>query len=537
MTSFVVYECYSESVRFDVAKICVAAAIPFAIVSDCLASPSYSCYNRKRTRKKPPPSDREARIVYSLEMIDLCDNRPVVLVCDPISAIFFLELRAEVQYTSIGDVLLLDEPTDCISDVITEAHAKILMNAPAITVLMSATCPDFEVLPTAIAHLRTRLGDALRLLSVTSERITSPCTVVDAMGNAYAPHQVFRGSCGELHRLLLGHLHLQRLYSPRATRLLLCDLPASEKDAKDFVDELSARKACSAAGIREVALGALRLCTPSLQLWCDISEAYCAPMASLLCTSNAHLLPGVSFILSSDEDAQRSASLSPLSSLGGKLDKRLQQQAQQQARLARMRMHEDSGRDDSKQKEDRMSRQRELDARISAAPSQPLWPHWLCINTIEHMKAFARRGSCEPKMAQQIPLVPDDVLSHSCEALAVGLLCGLCTLHSSCGDRNLTLASQNLAENKSFSYLNGGRSSIFGVNLPCDRIILLFDAKSISAEEIVQCMGRCGRTGKFSKSEAMFASPALLEYVFHVYDGAPAPGACRMDKLIATYVS
>lgn len=537
MASYVVYECYSESVRFDVAKMCVAAAIPFAIFSDCLASPSYSCYSQKRTQKKQPPPEAEAKIAYSLELMDQCDNRPVVLVCDPISAIYLLQLRMDVQTTSLGDVLLLDEPTDCISEEITMAHANILANAPAMTVLMSATCPDFTILPAAIAHLRTRFGDALRLRSVTSNRITSPCTVVDARGNAYAPHRVYRRSCGELHTLLSQHLHLKRLYSPRAALQLVCDLPGSETEATEFVKELSALKACSSDSIREVALSILSACTPSLQLWGDISQTYCAPTTSLLCTTDAHLLPGVSFILSNDEDALREASLSPLSSLGEKLDKRLQQQAQERARMARMRMHEDSGRDDTKSKEDRLSRQRELDDIRGAASSQPLWPHWLCINTTEHMKVFARGGSCETKMAQQVPLVPNDVLSHSCEVLAIGLLCGFCTLHSSRGDRALTLASQILAENKSFSYLNGGRSSIFGVNLPCDRIILLFDSESVSPEEIVQCMGRCGRTGKFSRSEALFASSSLLEYVFHMYDGVSAMGACRIDRLLQTYVS
>ena len=46
-STFLCYSCYSENVRHDVARTCVAAALPFAIVTKDIACPSYACYHGK----------------------------------------------------------------------------------------------------------------------------------------------------------------------------------------------------------------------------------------------------------------------------------------------------------------------------------------------------------------------------------------------------------------------------------------------------------------------------------------------------------
>ena len=68
--------------------------------------------------------------------------------------------------------------------------------------------------------------------------------------------------------------------------------------------------------------------------------------------------------------------------------------------------------------------------------------------------------------------------------------------------------------NKAFTYVSGGRSAIYGVNLPCDRVIILLNADSVSTATLIQCLGRCGRTGKFTKSEVIFGDRGMLERVF-----------------------
>lgn len=86
------------------------------------------------------------------------------------------------------------------------------------------------------------------------------------------------------------------------------------------------------------------------------------------------------------------------------------------------------------------------------------------------------------------------------------------------GDQSLSLATQTLAEAKSASFLLGGRASVFGVNLPCDRVVLLFEGDRTSAETIVQCLGRCGRTGKYTRSEVLVGSVGLLRRIFQEPD-------------------
>lgn len=535
LRSYIVYECYSESVRFDVAKMCVAASIPFAIVSDCLASISNSCYHQKRPHKKTqPPQDAQERLSYSMSALAACDNRPAVLICDPVSAIAFLSMHQDEQLTGMGDVLILDEPTTCISESVTTAHARILACSPAITILMSATCPEFSSFPHLVSHLQQRYG-RLDLVSITSERISSPCTVVDARGQVYGPHRVFRGTCDELLQRLHKHIHLKRLYSPRAVLQLVNDIPPSESEVTAYIETRSAMDVLSTDSIRGMALKIISLCSSSLKLWCDISAQYVPPTPSLLCTTDAHLLQGVSFIISRDSDAMRHAALTPLSALGDKLDKRLHQRAVEQAQVSRSRCHEDS-KHGHNERSDRLTRLRETDEMLATVAYTPIWPSRLCVNTLEHLKAFARTSLYDSKRSQQVPLVPDDVLTQSCEALVVGLLCGFNTLQSTRSDRNLTLTAQNLAENKSFSYLNGNRTSIFGVNLPCDRVVLFFDVDDVCVEEIVQSLGRCGRTGKFSTSEALFSSYHLLEYLFLAYESFDPNAPCGMDEHIAKFI-
>lgn len=536
--SYVIYECYSESVRFDVAKMCVAASIPFAIMSDRIASPSFSCYHQKHPKHKPVPVDPGEHIAYSLHIMDLCDCRPAVLICDPASTIALLQHRAFENPDSVGDILLLDEPTASFNDSVTRAHASILSHAPAMTVLMSATCPALDSFKRTIGNIALRYPGELRTVTVSSSRIASPCTIVDAKGSVYAPHQVYRGSCGELVQLVTDNLHIRRLYSPRAVRLLLGDVPTSESDARTYISGLLVNDCRSFESIRTVGVRILTMCDPSLYLCQDIRARYQEVNGGLVCTTDAHLLPGVSIIMSSDSDIFRTESLLPLASEGGRLDKRLQRVAAQEAKASRARVHESVAhkREGKREQGDQISRAREATRQAEAIEISPIWPAELCINSAEHRQRFAPSSKLCPEFFKCTPIVPDDILNQSCEALVVGMLCGFCTLHSSSGDRASSIASLNLAESKSFSIISGDRSAIFGVNLPCDRVVILFKPRELSNEEMVQCMGRCGRTGKYARSEVMFGSLDLLESVLDI-DRIPRELADSSSNVLDALVS
>jgi len=512
--TYILYECYSESVRFDVAKTCVAAGVPFAILTSCLACPSFACYHGRAPKKSgAPPVDCEERLLYSLKLMDSCDIRPAVLVADPDSAIKFLRLRSSLQQRSLGDVLLFDEPTAGVSEAISEAHAGIMAAAPALTVLMSATLPPFEAFPDTVAHLGVQHGSSLRCVDVRSNRIVSPCTVVDAQGDVFGPHRLFAGGCGRLCDLAEQYLHLLRLFSPRAVAQLVADASAASPASAAEVEALSVADACSFAAIRRAAMRVLRACDPDLCLATNLST-YATPTLRTLCTTGSHLLPGTSILLSEDEDAARQEALMPLLAGSERLAKRIQAHAAELERLSRLRLHEGPGRRASKEKESQLDRMRAEDALRSDYAPPPLWPSRLCVNSLEHLGTFAKGKPFDAALTRAVPHVPEDVLETSCEELVEGLLCGLCSLNSTSGDQTLTLASQTMAEGQSFSFLSGGRSAIFGINLPCDRVVLLLRADRTSPESIVQCLGRCGRTGKFTKSEVLFGSVELLKLVF-----------------------
>ena len=529
--SYVLYECYSESVRFDVAKTCVAAGVPFAIVSNGMACPSFCCYHSKpRKAKDPTPPFGPERVSHSFRLLDACDVHPVVLVCDPASAIGLLEERRKSgQRGAVGDVLLLDEPTAGLDARTTRWHAEILSQIPAITVLMSATLPEFGALPTLVAHARKFFGPDLELRSVRSERIVSPCTVVDAQTSVYGPQRLFCGTCSELAALLRRHLHLLRLFSPRAVLQLVGDI--APKGAA-VLERLAPEDACDFHTIRGVALQLLDACAadalPLAGGWLE----YAPLELQLICTSDSHLFAGTSIVLSEDEDGVWRRSLPRLLEGADKLSKRLAAREAALSKAEKIRVHAHSGRRETqassicKERDSQVQRQRqEADMRADVAIPD-LWPAACCVNSAEHHSRYAPRGAArDPTSTRAVPAVPLDILHGSCEVLVEGMLSGLCTLHSKFADAAFSLAGLELAEARSFSFLSGGRSAVYGVNLPCDRVILALDASRTSPETLAQSMGRCGRTGKYTRSEVLFASRELLCKVFDAEALAAQGGA------------
>jgi hypothetical protein len=469
---FVVYVCYSESVRFDVAKMCAAAALPFAIVSQQLACPSYSCYNG-RAPKKPPAGDD--RMAYSLALLDKCDRQPAVLIADPDSAVAFLRRRQG------QDVLLFDEPNSDVSAAVSAAHEELTRCAPRVAVYMSATLPPLDAMDSS--------GKPVH--DVESTRIVSPCTVIDAAGKVFAPHRLFRDSPRRLCQLLDARIHLRRLYSPRALLQLLEDL--------DFPSEADAAEALSFEGIREQARALLERCDAMP----GVVEEYVAPAVPLLCTRGAGALPGTSLFVADDEDAFAREALAPLLESAERLSKRLASLQAERARFSKERPLVDA-------RASQTERLRAEDSLRSSQQASPLWPLALCVNTREHAARFG--AALAPEHLRSPPLVPEDIVESSCERLVEAALSGVCQLNSSRGDAAFSLVAQNMAEAKAFSFVVGGRSAIYGVNLPCDRVLVLLTRATSDA--LVQCLGRCGRTGKFTKSEVIFAQPQLAKQLF-----------------------
>ena len=149
-------------------------------------------------------------------------------------------------------------------------------------------------------------------------------------------------------------------------------------------------------------------------------------------------------------------------------------------------------------------------ARMSAESSEPvaIWPAKACVNTREHVSRFS--ASLAPHFYKTVPYVEDDILHSSNIDLVESLLCGIAILESPNMDASYAIASLDMAEAIAFSYVCAGRSMIYGVNIPSDRVIVDLTIDNCTPAILKQALGRAGRTGKFTRSEAVFTHLDVL---------------------------
>jgi len=498
--SFVVYVCYSESVRFDVAATCVAASIPFAILTHDIVSPSFSCYHGKAKKSKVPvPPSWPDRVLWSLKVMEQCDLCPAVLVADPQSAFHFLHERQQHKTALLGDILLFDEPTAAFDSELTRLYALLWRVAPPLSVLMSATLPAFDDMPNVLNVFRD-LYPSLELVDVSSERIMSPCTVRDASGAVFAPHRLFNGSLSALQMLLDENLHLQRLYSPGATAQLLQDFPQHGL-------ELHIRDALSFARLRQVAWDVMKAQLARDPATKCVRSAYALPDLTQACTVKASSYLGISMVLCGTEHEFRTEALAPLLVNSERLHRRLHRWLKQSA-CPVFRAHDGADRGTGALSQLERSRLEAQEAEKCDAPE--LWPSELCVNTAAHALRF--RAQLPSHALKQVPRLPTDVLETSNVDLVEAALAGVACLNARRGDRSLALASLQLAERQQFSFLSSGLEGIFGVNLPTTRVLILQNLTDPST--LIQALGRTGRTGKFRDSEVVFGHMGLLNLLF-----------------------
>jgi hypothetical protein len=543
--NFAVYACYSQSVRFDVARACVAAALPFAIVTDSVACPSFSCYSQRPPRRKTgPPSGSAERVEHSLNLLYQCDRVPSVLVCDTKSATEFLSFRCAGQLPDpylkapdqppagklpprrhLGDVLLFDEPTADVGPTAAGEHIALLAVAPPITVMMSATLPLLSDMPSIVEDMRRR-HPGLETIDVCSERVASPCTIVDAKGEVFAPHRVLRSPASVLCSILADNLHVRRLYSPRSVLQLVEDVEAlpeqSSRSALDVVEATSPMVAFSFDGLRDAASKIL-LALPRDLVLCGkaaaLAESYSVPVSEEMCTTGAWRYPGTTIVLSpGDPDAFWRKALAPLLRETEKLPKLLQtwraRKAEEKKRAdAAASRHQGSRKRDGRHEDEKLSPElgRLQQAAEAAEEASSPWPARSCVNTRAHSLLHAA-GKLAPVFFKAQPLVEEEVMDQSSLALTEALLSGVCPLNSAFADTQFALASIGMAEKSTspLTYLCGGNAAVYGVNLPCDRVLIRMEGYKTALSSLIQGMGRAGRTGKFTRSEVLFADRSAL---------------------------
>jgi len=475
----VIYACFSRPVRVDVCKHLVAASVPFAIVVGGVASPSYTCFHGKSVKpSSPPPLEAEKRAEWSLKLCARCDRFPVVLVCDLLSTACILRHRDT-------DVLLFDEPTAHLSETLQAQVRDVLRSCPAVTVLMSATVPDFEEVPRFVGRFLARHPGA-ELRTVRTSRLPMSVTALDGAGRVWAPHDF-----GVPLEVVEASGHLRRFYSPAVLRRLA---PADLSFA-DLLSYEAVRTAC------------FRCLRSGLTPPADAADADAAAaelQLRLFCREQATLLPGASLIVMDSPADFVADALAPLLESVPSL-RRL---AARNSELSRTRTWPVN----AKEREELLR-----SGFGDAEPERLQWPADCVVNHREHVARFHGSAQRLPVKWQraQLPL-PQSVVDTTQTCLVEAALCGVLQLGSAFGDAAFEAAAQTLAEQARESFVVSGLHLIYGINLPVERVIVA--CRPLSHSDMMQLCGRAGRTGRCAKAEVVFLSDAALK-------AAMVPGA------------
>jgi len=470
---YVVYTCYSRPVRVDVCKHLVATCVPFAIVVQGVASPSFTCYFGKPKRAHaPPPPDLPSRIAYSLRLCRACDRPPLVLVCDLLSSILLLQHRSQ-------DILLFDEPTADVASAMSGDVKTILRSCPRITVLMSATVPDFDRISEFVMNFERRYPGAT-VLAVNNDRLAASVAALTSEGRILAPHE-FGASVEEIR----SSGHLRRFYAPKVLRALS---PARhELSYADVLDYENIRAAC------------LRILEDRGEAGSGLERATRHPAVDLklLCTIHARYLPGATLVVTENS---------------GALSEAVDSNLEEVSSLRRLLKTSEASKKTEKRESERTEKATKRHAKQADEDARGGWEEEdknilalrYVINSRQHIIRFA--GSLEgfPEKMQRAALpLPEDVVESSNERVVEAAMCGVLFFNNEYGDAAFETMAQTLAEKAVESYFVGGKSLVYGLNLPFDRLVVA--CEGLSRTELVQLCGRVGRSCRTSsRAEIIF---------------------------------
>ena len=197
---FLLYICYNKLVRNDVSSICngVNCDMPFWLATsdmydgkmETLLRPYRNCFDKfKTTRKKILESnDRFADVKTQWEYyMDITDKEPYMIISDLVSAHKLLEvIKPDKKLFPYELVVYFDE---AFAGADQEITSQILKELPRVSILVSATLPNFDEVPKFIQNFESRYpSDEETTVMVDSTAQHISCTFVDPDGNVYLPH-------------------------------------------------------------------------------------------------------------------------------------------------------------------------------------------------------------------------------------------------------------------------------------------------------------------------------------------------------------
>ena len=495
------YACFANAVRIEVARLLLAANVPFVLWTNGVASPSFSCYTGRRPPR--PPSDARTtseHVVYGLSrLLPLCPRTPIAWVCDLASAAALVAERAG------QDVLMLDEPT-ASGPRLTAAQAQVLtaLPRPHVVALVSATLPPPAAMPCLLAGLGGRVVD----IAVDRQRAVPFRGLVG--GSVVAPHRLVTPT------RLVGALRNEqaqwlRFYGPEACAALWQDYP--ELWPRD-----DAWTKCSAEVARTAVLRVLEAAVSAIPPAMPVFSPP-TPLLNLagLCVGGA--LPGTTFVVRVDGDEMLAAALLPLldAPVGVLLKQTLRLHAEAATRQeAAGRLEE--RRSSQLTKADRAALGHSAEIPQSTEPADH-WPLETVVNTREHARRY-RTGHPGPYRLAP-PRFPEDVVRTSAAPLVEAALAGVVAPASTLVDRQYELAALAAVDAGQVTYVAATLDLIYGVNLPVDRVVLPPELRAYA--DLKQACGRAGRVGKSTVAEIWFADWAQAIAAFDDGRGTSDP--------------
>ena len=507
----VVYVCYNETVRMEVGRMLHLVSIPFANFSDGMLTPSFSCYNSKDSRKRwkvYTEMPLMERVDQYLKESKKLDKPPVCLICDLVSAFHTLK---NINATCIT---IVDEPTagsDVAESALSTLYVSILLHASPITLMFSATLPEYDEIPWLIKSFKGRYANA-NMITIKSSKMMVACTLYDNCGDLVAPHN-YVDSVDDLKRMIdriESDYFLKRYYTPKVLKSLMIlfakhnVIPPEENDIVTCVShEFIAARCVQLLRIGVYAGIGLDIINIREQS-CRHPLARSSITLDNFCTTDAHNLPGLTIIVS---NKPTDFMISVINMIGDhhNLDKYIK--CYESDMVLYHKNMENIQRD-----ENLVGEIEKLNASEHVQHPKLQWPSRNVINSQQHIRTYS--GITDERMlsklfhkSMQMPDVDVDMLRGIPDGYDSALISGVGFSHHEGSVHKKQTPYESIvlcaADCNSISFLSTSSAIAYGTNLPSVRIFI--DDVSITKNMIHQLIGRAGRTRKSDEAECILS--------------------------------
>lgn len=556
----VVYVCYNNLVRTEVSKMLFQSATEFAILSDCICTPHFSCYDGKKPKIKggetsnynhnvPEDKKKTKNEILRIEMIKMekrCDKYPKILVCDLESTReLFMMKDAKDKY-----VAYIDEPTagaENANSNMLRYYTDIMMNCPKFTVCLSATMPKITEIPIIVQHFKDRYrknneitngsadseinkeeSESVNIETITSNKIPINCVAVDALGYVVSPHQYIETNddlCRTI-KMIEENYFLKRFYTSHVMYDLMEKIKKNHSDKLineyDFKNNFKTLSDINHSNIRTYCLKLLK-CISEInddelikELPKKISKYSTVGFDDdTCCTTTAHMNLGSNLIIKKTPNSfldtvEESGFLSDAPKLKDIFKNYDRVKSEYEKRCSTIKKDKEIQGDENS---------RSLSELIVPIME---WDDKYLINSTSHIKKYAKGYD----FSKDVPLLKTPFISQINEEELKQLpdiydqaLMGGISIY----DPSISLLRSyndiyndvafSMADKSNLSYIVSNEAITYGTNLPIQKVIIDADV-DFTQNMFYQLIGRAGRLGKSKSACVVFKGHANMHKTF-----------------------